>query len=111
MGVTTWTDAQDEMLLMCLKADHSYMQIAETLGVSKAMVSGRLYRLRKLRPHDVPEKHEISLITKIGSKPANKLGEVSTPKLDWKPTSIVIEKLANQPKPFVQLEHGLAHGV
>lgn len=56
MGVTTWTDAQDAQLLDGLKADRTYTQIATNLGVSKAMVSGRLYRLRQLRPDDVPQK-------------------------------------------------------
>lgn len=56
MGVSTWTNTQDQAILDGLKADQTYTQIASSLGVSKAMVSGRLYRLRKLRPDDVPEK-------------------------------------------------------
>lgn len=56
MGVSTWTNTQDQMILDGLKADQTYTQIATSLGVSKAMVSGRLFRLRKLRPDDVPEK-------------------------------------------------------
>lgn len=56
MGVSTWTNNQDQVILDGLKSDQTYTQIATSLGVSKAMVSGRLYRLRKLRPDDVPEK-------------------------------------------------------
>lgn len=69
MGVTTWTDAQDTQLLNGLKADRTYTQIAANLGVSKAMVSGRLYRLRQLRPDDVPQKKRQSkkLQTNAGS--------------------------------------------
>lgn len=56
MGVSTWNETQDQAILDGLKSDQTYTQIATSLGVSKAMVSGRLYRLRKLRPDDVPEK-------------------------------------------------------
>lgn len=55
MGVSTWTNSQDQVILDGLKSNQTYTQIATFLGVSKAMVSGRLYRLRKLRPDDVPE--------------------------------------------------------
>ncbi len=68
MGVSTWTDTQDQMILDGLKADQTYTQIATSLGVSKAMVSGRLYRLRKLRPDDVPEKR-VQFIHKHRSRP------------------------------------------
>lgn len=56
MGISTWTDNQDQVILDGLKSHQTYTQIATSLGVSKAMVSGRLYRLRKLRPDEMPEK-------------------------------------------------------
>ena len=74
MGVTTWTDAQDTQLLDGLKADRTYTQIATDLGVSKAMVSGRIYRLRHLRPDDVPYK---KVQTKLASKKTPKAGSLT----------------------------------
>jgi hypothetical protein len=104
MGVTTWTETQDAILLNGLKSDQTYTQIADKLGVSKAMVSGRIHRLRKLRPLQFLAKQS----TKPNKKPKPKIisGKKSKLKLNWQTPSIPVEKPNNPPAPFKQLERG-----
>ncbi|MBO6918905.1 MAG: hypothetical protein JJ858_10785 [Rhizobiaceae bacterium] len=118
MGVTTWTEAQDEILLQGLKTDQTYSQIADQLGMSKAMVSGRIHRLRKT-------KAILSLNTRVGSSCLKRKGnresaaprnpERSTDKkfnasslaaLNWKAPSVEVHKPQNAPMPFMQLKRG-----
>lgn len=107
MGVTTWTAEQDAILRHGVEADQTYSQIAEKLGVSKAMVSGRIHRLRKTRKGCLPPKREQR------SRPKSKPGSHSTPepkfheKLNWNPPSVLIEKPKNPPVRFHQLGNGL----
>ncbi len=129
MGVTTWTKAQDAILIDGLKTDQSYRQIAEKLGLSKAMISGRIHRLRKLRPHDLPLKiappNILSNIQRQGGLSSDKLNQTRRPSsdkdksqhklnakikptlmLNWKQPSIIIEKPTTPPIAFMCLERG-----
>lgn len=97
MGVTSWTDTQDTILLDGLKADQTYTQIADTLGVSKSMVSGRLYRLRKLRPDDVPPKLVIKKIAPKIAQNTNAANKAKLPKAGTITPTLMGKK--NQRKP------------
>ncbi|MEP3196343.1 MAG: hypothetical protein ABJO57_00600 [Lentilitoribacter sp.] len=129
MGVTTWTKAQDVILIDGLKGNQTYKQIADTLGLSKAMISGRIRRLRKLRPNDLPPK---TIAPDISSKAQEKraihcdkpnlnyqknrykdgvrlksnakLKPVST--INWKLPSILVEKPINRSVEFMHLKQG-----
>lgn len=104
MGVTTWTETQDAILRNGLNADQTYTQIADKLGVSKAMVSGRIHRLRKLNPLQFIAKH--SAAPSKQSKPKRISGKKPKLKLEWQAPSIPVEKPCNPPAPFKQLERG-----
>jgi hypothetical protein len=129
MGVTTWTKAQDVILIDGLKSDQTYKQIADKLGLSKAMISGRIRRLRKLRPSDLPpkttaidtsckaqkkgaiheDKHNLKRQTCRDSgsakfKPNAKLRPVSV--LNWKLPSILVEKPTTPSVEFMRLKQG-----
>lgn len=123
MGVSTWTITQDQVILDGLKANLTYTQIATSLGVSKAMVSGRLYRLRKLRPGDVPQKkvqvcqrRQTAWRTgiKFGKPKPNSFSHKSAliEKLIWRDQKIISDKtlLGSKPNsaavPFMALERG-----
>lgn len=122
MGVTTWTQAQDQIILDGLKADDTYTEIASRLGVSKAMVSGRLYRLRKLRPADVPPKRvQTPLVPRAGTltpllisgKNSRVKSSDCADKYAPKPRqnkrqlrAVQSEKPTNPPVPFIELERG-----
>lgn len=129
MGVTTWTKAQDAILISGLKGEQTYKQIADKLGLSKAMISGRIHRLRKLRPRDLPPK---TIATDTSSKAQEKgaihcdklnlkrqtyrdkdsaklksnakLRPVST--LNWKLPSILVETPNNRSVEFMRLKQG-----
>lgn len=129
MGVTTWTEQQDTILIDGLKSDQTYMEIADKLGISKAMVSGRIHRLRKLRPSDLPAKNMFVPTSKLtdpnaeGELAPNQLnlkklrkqcgtsGRAKTEKqyvskLNWKLPSIAVEKPTNPPVAFMELPRG-----
>ena len=129
MGVTTWTAQQDATLIDGLRSHQTYMQIADKLGISKAMVSGRIRRLRKLRPSDLPAKNMFAPTSKLTEPNANselvpnkvnlkKLRKQSgasghpkaekhyVSKLDWKLPSIAVEKPTNPPVAFMTLPRG-----
>lgn len=107
MGVTTWTAEQDAILRHGIEAHQTYSQIAKNLGVSKAMVSGRIHRLRKTGKGCLPPKPNTQSRPKLKpeshSKPEPKFHE----KLNWNPPSIPIEKPKNSPVRFNQLGYGL----
>lgn len=104
MGVTTWTETQDAILLNGLKANQTYAQIANLLGVSKAMVSGRIHRLRKLRHIKIPAKQEKA--SSKNSKPKSILRAKPSLNLDWQSPSIAVVKPKNPPVRFSILQRG-----
>lgn len=129
MGVTTWTEQQDTILIDGLKSHQTYMQIADKLGISKAMVSGRIHRLRKLRPSDLPAKNMLPPMSKLtgpnlecdlapnkvnlkkSQKQCGSFGQVKAEKphvsrLNWKLPSIAVEKPTNLPVAFMELPRG-----
>lgn len=129
MGVTTWTEQQDTILIDGLKSDQTYMQIADKLGISKAMVSGRIHRLRKLRPSDLPAKNMFTPTSKLTDPNAKgelapnqlnlkklrsqsgvsgqaKVGKPHGSRLNWKLPSIAVEKPTNLPVAFMELPRG-----
>lgn len=129
MGVTTWTKAQDVILINGLKEDQTYKQIADKLGLSKAMISGRIRRLRQLRPSDLPpktiaidasnkaqkkgaihaDKHNVKRQTHRDKdsaklKPNAKIKPISA--LNWKLPSILVEKPTTPSVEFMHLKQG-----
>lgn len=123
MGLCTWTNTQDQVILDGLKADQTYTQIATSLGVSKAMVSGRLFRLRKLRPDEVPEKKAQFIHTRRSlSRALPRAGTIPASKIASKNARIersilrdarnaalratALPKPDNAPMAFMQLEWG-----
>lgn len=104
MGVTTWTETQDAILLNGLKANQTYAQIANILGVSKAMVSGRIHRLRKLRHIKIPTKQSTEQ-SKI-SKPKRILHAKPPLKPHRQSPSIEVVRPNNPPVRFSLLQRG-----
>ena len=129
MGVTTWTKAQDLILIDGLNRHKTYQQIADKLGLSKAMISGRIRRLRKLRPNDLPLKTTAPIISRkaqqkgaLNSDKSNFRHQIYSDKnsaklksnaklrpvlaLNWTSPSILVEKPTTPPVPFMHLKQG-----
>lgn len=99
-----WDKSSEDRLIELFKAGHTLSEIARTLGTSRNAISGKINRLRKARPNDIPAannltKDEISVRSRRTTRsPAKKKTSRSKQTPSLKPT--------DPPIPFNQLEKG-----